>query len=370
MPRSVTEHPVPYEPGQGYVDLPTFDPPLADATRYPEPGLRVAPRRPVAAVQSAKTNVALAVADLRVDRARTGLYLIARLLGPRRVWTPDYHCPAMVEPVIAAGCEVAFYPVTATLEPDLPFLAGRVVARDAVIGVRFFGFDSGIRDLSAFCSARNAVLIEDLAHAACFDRLHGDFGVTSLRKFFPVAAGADVLAPADSQYSAALRESCRALPAEAGRWRAALQRVMRRVRPQASGPVAWRYFRESDMRRGVVAGDAATLSAVDRDVIGRQRRENYRYLAAALHGCPAGEVLFPGLPAHVVPYVLPFVLRDAGDFDRIRGAAIQALRWEEMVPTGSSLVDRYRHRLVQLPVHQDLERPELERIAAAVTGAV
>ena len=306
---------------------------------------------------------------MRVDHARTGLYLIARLLAPGRVWVPAYHCPAMVEPFIVAGCEIAFYPIGPNLEPDLDFIARTVLASDAMIGVRFFGFDTGIRQLADFCASNEVLLIEDLAHAAYFDELLGAFGVTSLVKYLPTTAGGELLFPENSEHLSALNRLYGDIPSFSGvRTKAAMRKLLRFFRLSQTKKLDHRYFHPHCIYQGLQPNDIAIVERSDHGDISQRRRDNYRYLAQALSTSASGAVMFPCLPDHVVPYVFPFLLEDGEGFGRVRHAGIQALRWEEMVPTECGVSATFRTRLIQLPIHQDLARHQMDLIASAVAN--
>ena len=86
-----------------------------------------------------------------------------------------------------------------------------------------------------------------------------------------------------------------------------------------------------------------------------------RGLAAAT----AGSCLYPTI-SDEAPYVLPFVLRDENDFQRLRMQRIQVLRWEEIAGSGCVVSERYRSRLVQLPCHHKLKQADLDYIINAV----
>lgn len=356
-----------YELRKGCGELPAFASPLADSSRFPKAEIRAAPSLVARNAFQPSTLHRQELNALRVDHARTGIYLIARLLAPRRVWIPAYHCPAMVEPFVALGCEVAFYPIEGTLEPNLEFLDTHVRCNDALVGVRFFGFDTGIRELAAFCCAKGVVLIEDLAHAAFFDGMVGSFGVTSLVKFLPITVGGELLMSANAKDAQRLSSLYLDLPTPLfAKMRALIKKLAKRFRVGGSDKTCYRYFQSDRMHRAFTRYDEIILNNADFPAIRRKRRENYHYLASALSDSARGVVLFQSLPEQVVPYMLPFLLHTAETFDHLRRDGIQALRWEEMVPTNCEVSALYRERLVQLPIHQDLGRQQMNQIASVL----
>ena len=71
--------------------------------------------------------------------ARAAFAHLLAVLDAPRVWLPAYICPEMATAAAGAGRVVLFYPVGRTFEADVAFLEGRLRARDAVVGVDYFG---------------------------------------------------------------------------------------------------------------------------------------------------------------------------------------------------------------------------------------
>lgn len=344
--------------------------PLADSRNYPRPAVFVVPSRPLQAGGPTATWSRQPNPVRIVDHARTALFLVGKALAPIKVWAPAYHCPAMLEPLLAAGCEVALYPVTQGLEPELGFLRSRVSSGDAMIGTRFFGFDCGIIETAAFCHEHGLLLIEDLAHAAFFDSLHGQFAVTSLVKFLPVQRGGEVLLASSSRFIDSIDEQYRRLATPAVvRFRSLIERVKKRLGVTMPASDGFRYFDAARMFRGMTRADRRVLNKSADAEIRSRRQQNYRYLLQHLGDCDHGRPLFGALPDSVVPYVFPFLLKDAAYFDRLRRSGVQVLRWEEIAPSDCVVSVDYRERLVQLPLHQDLSRRQLDFIVSALTVA-
>jgi hypothetical protein len=354
--------------GKAFRGAMPFMPPLADSRNYPHPVVFAVP------VQSGQTGDSQEVWSRQpnlvrmVDHARTALFLIGKVLAPVKVWAPAYHCPAMIEPFLAAGCDVALYPVTDDLQPAFGFLALHVSSGDAMIATRFFGFDCGVAESAAFCTDRGLVLIEDLAHATYFDRLHGQFAVTSLVKFLPMQCGGELLLPPSSDFIATVDSQYRLLRPPAI---ARLRRLVNRAKRRWSGPVppssGYRYFDSGRAFRGLARADRRVLCGSTHAEVCSRRQQNYRYLLQHLRDVDGGSPLFDVLPPNVVPYVFPFLLDDAAGFDRLRNSAVQVLRWEEIALADCKVSAEYRERLVQLPLHQNLSRQQIEHIVFALT---
>ncbi len=83
---------------------------------------------------------------------------------------------------------------------------------------------------------------------------------------------------------------------------------------------------------------------------------------AGLAYSPLGRLLWPQLPEHSAPYVVPFLLNDSSSFDLLRKRGLQVFRWEELAPTSCSVSLDYRNRLIQIPCHQDLTAADIQQI--------
>jgi len=297
------------------------------------------------------------------NRARTSLYVIAQSLPDAVIWLPSYHCPALVEPFIQSEKHIRFYPVNRLLRADLKFLAQHINQGEVVLGIRYFGFDCGIKELADFCKGNKLLLIEDLAHAAFSKTLYGDLAVTSLTKLYPTDSGSDLLYHQEKPDNSKLNEQAKSLPRY---WTYTLNKIKRKLLQEL--------FREipkakitTNMYRGISERSKRRLSACKPEEIIKNRVKNYNYLCSRLIKSTLGHVLLPDLHVDTTPYVLPFLLNHRSAFDHIRNTGIQIYRWEEMVDSGCDTCRNYRDLLIQLPCHQDLTSGELQKIVDTLT---
>ncbi|MEE4660383.1 MAG: DegT/DnrJ/EryC1/StrS family aminotransferase [Halieaceae bacterium] len=356
-----------FELGAGYRSQVQFLPPLADSRDFPAPVVRATPGGSQLASTAQRRWPDMAAVRL-VDRARTALFLVAQYLAPARIWVPAYHCPAMIEPFLAAACEVRFYPVTVDLSPEAGYLEQRLQRGDALVAVRYFGFDCGIHRIADLCRERDVRLIEDLAHAAYAHAPCGDFAVTSLVKFLPITGGAELILP-DTGAATALDRLHGSLPGPARvRFRQQARRVGRRLGLLGSDGSEYRYFDPRRIQRGVPHAIESVIRQSDHEAICSRRQQNFRYLYQHLKDSALGRPLFDDLPGQVVPYVFPFLLHEVETFGHVRRGAVQALRWEELAPTPCDVSETYRGRLIQLPVHQGLDAMQMQRMVDYCCG--
>lgn len=299
--------------------------------------------------------------------ARNALALVARAHAGRRTLLPAYHCPALVEPFLWAGCPVVFYPLTPELAPDMAWLERNLAADDTLVVVPFFGVTSTITGALALARERGSLVVEDLAHAAFKTRLDGDYGVTSLQKFYPVESGAElfVSAGADAGPVTALWRAAMASP-PAWRVRQLVDKTLRKTGLRGRNDTAppYRYLQPDSLGEPMRPRDRRIIAASDTGAIADRRRHCYQRLSVALADSALGRPLYPALGPTDVPYVFPLLLRDQTIFRAIRKAALPLYRWEEIATGHCATSDSYRRRLVQLPCHQDLTDEDIALLLA------
>lgn len=340
--------------------------PLADAKQFAEPKILALPVKKRIVKGPTVLWTCFAGHRLVYNRARSALFHIACVLDDATFWLPAYHCRSLVEPFLVAGKAVSFFPVTERLDPDIDYLLRHLSPGDVVTGIRYFGFDCGVRALADLCRDRGCLLIEDLAHAIFARRLYGDLAVTSLAKFYPIKSGGELCFPESSIYEGPLESLRELLP---GRAQELARKALRKAYPgvrQIASKEPYRYFKPTEMSRNIRGVDGLLISRQAVGPLVARRRSNYGFLADSLRAASTGRPLFPDLPIDVAPYVFPFLLESESGFTHIRRKRIQIYRWEEMAMSDCEVSQTYRSRLVQLPCHQDLTSEQLECIVSVL----
>lgn len=387
--------------------MPDFLPPIAYADAFPPPLVPPAPVLDRAALlPGPRDDRVPSLAGQGLELTASGRAALARIAqacvasGRRRALLPAYHCPSMVEPFAASGCDIDFFHVDAELRPERADFDARLGdSPDLVVLVHYFGFANGVDACAALARSSGALVVHDCAHAL-FD-VAGvppeDAAVASLTKFLAAEEGGLVRWPDALRRTAPLhraggvvrelrtlsRMSERA--ARAGSWIPAgwlgrmaglagrLRRSARRppvAAPQAAGD-GFRYFVEADRNRAPSAITTLLARLQLGAAVYRRRRENYEYLCRGFGAFRFARPLYPELTDHVVPYVLPIVLeRGNRDFVALRESGVPLYRWEELSPTDCTTSMGYRERLVQVPCHQGLSRNDLDRILAAARAVL
>ncbi len=340
-----------------------FSKPIADATNFPRPCIKVVPNNGLSGEKTSK-NIPIGVSKiLLVDRARSGFFLLAKSIPTDTIWCPEYHCPALIEPFLAAGKAIKFYPINSTLEADINFLEKHLQSSDVLVGVRFFGFLLNIPELANLCKTKEAILIEDLAHAAYPHELYGDAGVTSLVKFLPIKNGAEIMLTNRLSVAKIVEKYHRSLPnAYEEKIRFLWHKAKTKFHP--AGLNTYRYFDVNKISKNLKSDTQSIITHYNHERNQQLRRLNFNFLVRNTADSNLGKPLFSQLEDINVPYTLPFLLNKSQGFDFIRNKALQIFRWEELATSvRSSIVLHYMNNLVQIPIHQNLSEEELELIA-------
>lgn len=300
------------------------------------------------------------------------------------VLVPAYHHGSEVEALRRSGLECRFYEATTDLEPDRAELERLLDARvRALYLTHVLGFPRDAARWRRWCDERGILLVEDAAQAWLATDgerpvgSSGDLAVWCLYKSVGLSEGAAVLCrpPVDGP-GLDPRIGLRELGRRHAMWLAGRSGVayaasapFRRPRPYDAA----RDFELRDPAAGPWRHTGYVLRRTARADVARRRRENYGRLLERLR--PLVPPPFDHLPAGASPFVFPFEVEDPETAAAtLTSAGVgHLLLWA--TPHPSLDVGRYpgasrrRERLLGLPVHQELRRADLERIAAAAEAA-
>jgi dTDP-4-amino-4,6-dideoxygalactose transaminase len=339
---------------------------------------------------------------------RDALYALFRALGypsGTPVWAPSFHCGVEVRAAADAGFAPHFYRVREDLTVDEDDLARALrEAPGPSLIIHYFGFaQPATARVAALCRRAGVPLIEDCSHALLSShegRALGAFGsaaIFSLYKILGTVEGGALRADAEE----IARSTGRTLelprpPRPVIAWEAlrdAIHRARRDAPVNASSEdaheiLAARFDRRIATARerifngpwcygrGISLLSLALIRRMDAVLIRERRRKNYIALDAMLRGIPAYEPVYEGLPDDTCPLYLPiYVPRRTEVLLRLQKAAIQPFIFGMFShPAMNSRrfpeCERFREKILCLPIHQDLNERELKRIAAELTGAL
>jgi dTDP-4-amino-4,6-dideoxygalactose transaminase len=330
-----------------------------------------------------------------------------RIARHETVLAPAYHCAAAIEPILQFGAKVVFYNIHPDCTPDFEDVRRNLTpSTKAVLVIHYFGFPQPMRAWQSFCHAHGLKLIEDCAHVLHGEldgQLLGTFGeisVFSLRKFFPIDDGGQLVIN-DHTLSAHIpwerTSAFRSLQlvknaidrlgenqeSGLGRWLSRLVslpgRLARSMFVDGAAPSSSisTSSRETDFNSASVNMPMTWFSrfvmrnSYSPEII-RRRRDNYLRLAELMPKSEAVECVFPALPDGVCPLVFPFLAKDRSNFHlALRNRGVPAVTWGGVVhdnlpkdsyPEAWFLFDR----LVMLPIHEGIGDREIQLMADAV----
>jgi len=312
------------------------------------------------------------------------------------ILVPAYHEGIELDALLAAGYRVRHYRVDGDLSIDLADVERRLDPSVAALYViHYFGFPQPLPVLRAFCDAHGLRLIEDCA-LALFSRTNGtwlgsvgDLAIFSIYKTLPVPHGGYLVAPAAREQSA-LRS-----PPLMSTLVQTLDLVHHTLRASGWGGVERAASRASSVVRRLLHWNrGATVSSggsrwdprlvaygtsrwtrelirfTNRDEVVARRCANYARLAGRLRGLVS--LPFPDLAVGTCPLLLPILVPDR---DRVQEAlerlGVQSGRyWPDAhstcPPELAAEVAPWREQCLELPIHQELNPDDIDRVADAV----
>lgn len=381
-----------------------FSSPLANAKNYPSASLKVEPKQPLfsLALFASKQLKKLAIQFFRSGRG--ALYFAAKQLkkpGDNVILLPAYHCPALVEPFIAAGYQLEFYPLQADLTVDLASLKQLITAKTThCLLVRYFGREAEVSSQLTWLSAQGLITFDDCAHdlqSFLQPALVADAAICSVKKFIASSDGGALRLKSDHQarlnpvplrleIKNLLRTVLASWQQKTATARALLPVVADiaacdnriSVTPEVSADakkaiqqpnkMVFRYLHTKDQEQCCYRLTQWLFYHTDLDKVLAMRQQHCRQLMAGLAQSPLGKLLWQQLPDNSAPYVLPFLLNDSSSFDLLRKTGLQIFRWEELAPTSCTISMDYRQRLIQIPCHQDLTTTDIAQIIQVFSG--
>ncbi|HXV58048.1 MAG TPA: DegT/DnrJ/EryC1/StrS family aminotransferase [Gaiellaceae bacterium] len=299
------------------------------------------------------------------------------------ILVPAYHHGSEVEALARAGLACRFYAGTPALAPDEDELDALVGERTrALLLVHYLGFPQDAPAWRRWCDRRGLLLVEDAAQAWLASTPEGpvgssgDLAIFCLYKSFGLPDGAALVENAAAD-AAGRRELGLGLLAR--RHLAWLRSRLPLEAPSEAGTAAQPATPDEDFALGDPSLAPARASMLALVRVGDEgaaaiRRANYRLLLERL--APLVPAPFRELPEGASPFVFPVATPSKPALlGRLRAAGIRAFDFWSVphpsLPAGDfAAAEALRRTVVGLPVHQELRRADLDRIAAAALAAL
>lgn len=326
---------------------------------------------------------------------------------------PAYHCGSELDPILRRGITVRYYRVDRRMRIDLEDLIRQAdAAVRAVFLIHYLGIPQDVDEVLNLCRRRGLFLVEDCAHALYGSHRGrplgslGDVAIFSLRKTLPLPDGGALLTntlpalplpkadgpPAFLTLRAAkhlAEQHMRLGTGATGDW---ITRLALNLIPGLTRGIRRRFFPrwygaalpdekvadETQFPMDQAGWEFSGLSRwlflrIDHAATIARRRENFRWLAEALRGLPGLSLVFPDLPDGAVPWQFPILVNDPGSLrTHLAAARIESgLLWEFPHAASPSATEQpeaayLRKHVLCLPMHQDVQPDDLERMACAI----
>jgi hypothetical protein len=337
--------------------------------------------------------------------ARNAVWHGARLLGlaGREVLVPAYHHGVEVGALSDAGAVPVFVRVDARMRLDLEDLEARVGPRTrAIYVIHYAGFAQPMDEINAIARRRGLLVVEDCALSLLAAEgtrplgSTGHLGIFCFYKVLPVPNGGalvvnepalpgDVPRPVSAPLASTLSHATGSLLANAalrfGAAGEALRAGVRRGYALARGASGLAPVSTGTMTFDPAAKDLGmsglsdwVARRCDADAIVAARRRNYFLLLGRLRDLVPP--VFSEVPSGASPLFYPLLCDDKAAVQaRLAAKGIETVDfWREghplCPPGGFPEVDALRRRVLELPVHQDLDAEDMAHVARCAREAL
>lgn len=263
-----------------------------------------------------------------------------KILLPSYIGINDKEGSGVFDPVEENGLNYEFYRLNEDLSVDFSDLLNKIKDPEVkvVLVIHYFGFpSSGLDQLVQICKRYNKYLIEDCAHSLLSEYNHNQLGRFGDASFFSLH---------------------KVLPLESGG-------MLQINSPEIKTPP-------------IIDTDHIRLfPKFDFEKISKIRRENYIYLLDKIKLLPGVKVLFPELPAGVVPLNFPILITDRNRDEvyfkmQERGIELVSLYYRIIDQIGEKYA--YSHYLskhiTNLPIHQSVTFSDIDQMVQELTAVL
>ena len=313
-----------------------------------------------------------------ISFGRVGLRLIAKDLknkGIKNVWIPALVCDVVPKAFEIEGLDVAYYPITESLSPDIDWLDKRQL-HGAFLYITYFGLAHTSAELLSWVKKKGLVSIHDNAHGILSKTETGaDYSISSIGKIAGLRFGAVVSGKAEflQMVSKELRginlkqevsNLLSALPASIGDF-------LRPTKNTASDISDEVYPKEFDLLNEQYFATIWTL--LKKPKISDERRKAYLALYERFSNNRENFSTF-ALGTQDVPWVFPVII-NKGNRDewlrRIGECGVEAFYWPDLPKKMiKSDFPGFYSKLIVLPVWKKIDFGVLDQLSATISRAI
>jgi hypothetical protein len=302
--------------------------------------------------------------------ARSGVWLLVKLLKPNRVWLPSFLCHTILDGVSCAGHEAKFYAVNDDFRISYMEWVGDICQGDLVVLIDFFGWPCDPACKAAI-HANGGYILEDACQSMLTEGIgnDSDFLLISPRKFLGVPDGAVLKS---NRLDIDLKSIALTEAPHAWWLDSFASMVLRREFDRYGNDRTWyEYYRRFDANHPIGSYAMSQLSHVllhnfNYEAISKKRIDNYRFLLDKL----GRFALFPDLPAGVVPIGFPVRFKNR---DRLLQALFKVgiyppVHWRitGIVPLCFSKSHELSAEIMTLPCDQRYDIEDMDRMAESL----
>jgi len=297
--------------------------------------------------------------------ARSCLHYTLTDLKIRRLWLPAYLCPEILQSTRSASVTVLYYPVTASLSPDIEKLSKKLQPDDVILTINFFGRAPSVTWLDFIATKPDILWIEDCAQVIDSDPIFtSDIRIYSPRKILGVPDGGILIDRKKRLRKPALsplNDDYFMLPYQ-----------MRANDKEDKKNQAWfKAFQKSERSQKVSMAKMSgfsneILNHIPMQPLASARRENYAILLDSLKEW----AFFLDVPDEWIPFCFPITSDKAGQLcaELSRNRIFPPRYWLDLPSPKARFPIEHdlSRRLVGLPCDQRYDSNDMERMISLV----
>ena len=326
---------------------------------------------------------------------RVALYAGLRRLGPREnstILMPSYFQGSEVDTLLLAGFKLRFYRIDHNFKVDISDIEARFDGDvSALYVIHYFGLPQQVRFLSRFCKEKGIAFIEDCA-LSLFSRdgdiplgSSGDMALFCVYKSLPLPHGGFLVSKEHTEFS----------PLQKPPFRSTLFQTAdlgaQYVKARAHSALMDRLWSMTSRSRRALVGNVAAgsidwdpkvlkfraarvvpwlMDRIDADEAVRRRQQNFTHLHGLL--ADTGKSAVQELPNGACPLFYPLFVGDKPRFKKdLHAKGIGSVNlWSVPHPAVpedmAKETDPWRRHILELPIHQQLDYEDIERIGKEV----